>query len=141
MPEAEIINPNGAFGYTAFGTNLPSKVESFKNASTNTTIAAKCVVAIDTAGKILLAATDNTAALCVGVTLDVVPADGVGKVVVWGAVDNVTCAGAVAAGNVLKRSVTTTGAVSVTATPATGEAFAVAINDSASNVVDIFITR
>jgi hypothetical protein len=102
-----------------------------------TAVTAKRVVAISTAGQVALAATDSTAVLCVGIARDAIAAGDSGIVIRAGMAENVPCDGTVSAGSILKRSVTTTGSVAATATPAQGEAIGVAINASASNVVDV----
>jgi hypothetical protein len=136
---AQITNPNGAFGYTNLETKLFRTEAEFK---TSAAIAgAPQVVAIGTDGTIAPAATDSTASLSVGIaTRDAASGDTV-KVVVYGIAENVPAAGAVTAGAILKRSATTTGSVSATASPAAGEAIGIAINASASNVVDVWVCK
>ncbi|MCA9311409.1 MAG: DUF2190 family protein [Phycisphaerales bacterium] len=133
-----ITNPLGFGGYTDFQTLVGGFDLEFKAGAA---IDAKQVVAIGTDGTISEAATDSTAALQVGISLDSASTGDVIKVRVFGAVDNVPAAGAVTAGLVLKRSVTTTGSVSATATPVAGEAIGFAIAASASNLVDVFVCK
>src|SRR5690606_5641948 len=102
-----------------------------------TDVAAKRVVAIDTTGKVAVAATDSTASLCIGIARDAIAAGEDGQIIRGGIATDVPCDGAVVAGDVLKRSATTAGSVTATSTPALGEAIGVAINASASNVVDV----
>jgi hypothetical protein len=102
-------------------------------------VARGTVVAIGTDGQVATAATNSTATLSVGVAVKAAAAGEIVQVAVYGYVPNVPAAGAVAAGDALKRSVTTTGSVSATANPVTGEMIARAVNASASNVVDVWV--
>lgn len=128
-----ITNPNGAFGQAAqFGAN---EIECVASAA----ITGPAVVAVGTTGLIATAATNGTASLAIGIARKTIASAASGPVVVTGYVASVPCAGAVAAGDILKRSVTTAGYVSATATPAVGEALGVAINASSSNVVNVWV--
>src|SRR5690606_1797590 len=80
-------------------------------------VAAKRVVAIDSTGKVAVAATDSTASLCIGIARDAIGAGESGQIIRGGIATDVPCDGAVAAGAVLTRSATTAGSVSATATP------------------------
>jgi len=91
--------------------------------------------------QIASAATNGTASLAVGVAIKDAAANGRAKVVVYGIAENVPAAGAVAAGDILKRSATTAGYVSATASPAAGEAIGIAINASSSNAVDMWVCK
>jgi hypothetical protein len=102
-----------------------------------TAVTAKRVVVINTTGKVAISATDSTATLCVGIARNAIAAGDSGQVIRGGIAENVPCDGTVSAGDVVKRSATTAGSVAATATPALGEAVGVAINASASNVVDV----
>jgi hypothetical protein len=102
-------------------------------------VTARAVVAISTAGQVALAATDSTASLCVGVAKNAIAAGDSGIVIVHGIAENVPCDGSVSAGDLLKRSATTTGSVAASSAPAEGEVLGVAINASASNVVDVWV--
>lgn len=133
-----ITNPLGFGGYTDFQTLVGGFDLEFKCSAS---VDAKQVVAIGTDGTIAEAATNSTAALQVGVSLASGSTGDVIKVRVFGAVDDVPAAGSVTAGLILKRSVTTTGSVSATATPAAGEAIGFAIAASASNLVDVFVCK
>lgn len=135
---AQIVNATNAFQYTDLQTSIFSVQAEF---DTSAAITAPAVVAIGTTGLVATAATDNTASLCVGVAIRTVTSGKPVSVVVHGIAENVPAAGAVAAGDILKRSVTTAGRVSTTATPAAGEALGVAINASASNVVDVWVSK
>lgn len=134
-----ITNPNGAFGYTDLQTKLPSVTGEFK---TSAVIAgAPQVVSIGTDGTVAESATNGTASLCIGVATSNAASGDTVTVVLQGIAENVPCDGAVAAGDLVKRSVTTTGSVSATATPAAGEVLGVAINASSSNTVDVWVCK
>lgn len=136
MAGKAITNPAGAFGYTDLDTQLYSQTAPFV---TSAAVTAKRVVAIGTAGTIAIAATNGTASLSVGIARDAIASGQAGLVVVGGIAEDVPCDGAVAAGDILKRSVTTAGSVSATATPAAGEVIGTAINASSSNTVDVWV--
>src|SRR5215467_816317 len=110
-----VHNPQGAFGYTDLRTQLGAVEMSFKTSAVLTT--ARSVVAIGTTGLVALAATNNTASLCLGIAQGTAASGSDVQVVVLGIAENVPANGAIAAGDVVKRSVTTTGAVAATATP------------------------
>lgn len=133
-----VNNPLGAFGVTDLQSKLPSTEGEFKASAA---ITAPKVVAIGADGQVATAATDSTASLSVGVAIRDAAASGRAKVVYYGIAENVPAAGAVAAGDVLKRSVTTAGYVSATANPAVGEAIGIAINASSSNTVDVWVCK
>lgn len=136
MPE--VLNVGGVYGQTALQTSLPSWQGEFK---TSASVTGPSVVAIGTDGTVATAATNGTASLTVGVAINT-QAAATGKtaqVVVLGIAENVPAAGSVAAGDLLKRSATTAGYVSATATPAAGEVMGVAINASSSNTVDVWV--
>src|SRR6478735_9745441 len=100
-----INNPNGAFGYTDLQTKLWSIEAEFQ---TSAVIAgAPQCVSIGTTGTIAESATNGTASLVIGISKRNASASGktVG-VVVMGIAEDVPCDGAVAAGDLLKRSVT-----------------------------------
>lgn len=139
MPEQQITNPNGAYGYTDLQTKVWSLAAEFK--ATAVAIAAKRCVAISTTGTIAISATNGTASLTIGITQRAIPASKTGAVIIMGMAEDVPCDGAVAAGDLLKRSVTTAGSVAATATPAAGEVLGLAINASASNVVDVWVCK
>lgn len=107
---------------------------------TSAAVTAKRVVAIGTAGLVAIAATNGTASLTVGIAQSAIASGQAGLVVTQGIAEDVPCDGTVAAGDLLKRSVTTAGSVSATATPAAGEVIGVAINASSSNTVDVWVT-
>lgn len=137
MASKTITNPAGAFGYTDLMTENFSSTAPFV---TTAAVTGPAVVAINTAGNtVTTSLTNGTASLSIGIAVDSIPSGQVGLVVVHGIAENVPCTGAVAAGDLLKRSVTTAGSVSATATPAAGEALGVAINASTSNTVDVWV--
>lgn len=131
-----ITNPGGAFGYTDLQTKLYSQTAPFV---TSAAITGPAVVAIGTDGSIATAPTNGVAALTVGIAKDSIASGQAGLAVIHGVCSAVPCDGAVAAGDLLKRSATTAGRVATTATPAAGEVVGVAINASASNVVDVWV--
>lgn len=136
MAGKAITNPAGAFGYTDLQTTAYSQTAPFQ---TSAAVTAKRVVAIGTAGTVAIAATNGTASLTVGIANDAIASGQVGLVIVSGMAEDVPCDGAVAAGDLLKRSVTTAGSVATTATPAAGEVVGVAVNASSSNTVDVWV--
>jgi hypothetical protein len=131
-----VRNVLGQFGETDVKDKFPPDVETYE---ASTTVTAKNVVAIGTDGKVARMATDGTASLTLGVALDAGSAAGdTIRVAADGAiVSGVPVDGTVSAGSILKRSVTTSGSLAATATPAAGEACAVAIAASASNVATV----
>lgn len=132
----QIQNPTGAFGVT----DLESQLFHINAEAVASAAISGCkVVAIGTDGKIATAATDGTPSLAVGIAQRSIAINKVGSFVVLGIAENVPAAGAVAAGDILKRSVTTAGFVSATISSADGEAIGVAINASSSNTVDVWV--
>ena len=138
MGTPTIVNPNGAFGYTDLQTKVGSLQMEFKTSAAVTAI--QCV-SIGTGGLIAESATDGTPHLVIGIAPEAIASGDTGNVIVFGMAENVPCDGAVAAGAILKRSVTTTGSVAATATPAAGEVIGVAINASSSNTVDVWVCK
>lgn len=138
MGTPTIVNPNGAFGYTDLQTKVGSLQMEFKTSAAVTAI--QCV-SIGTAGTVAESATNGTASLVIGIAPEAIASGDTGNVIVFGMAENVPCDGAVAAGDLLKRSVTTTGSVAATATPAAGEVIGVAINASSSNTVDVWVCK
>ena len=138
MAEAQIKYAQGQFGYTDLRSGLWSQEAVFQATAV---IVARNVVAIDTNGRVATAATNGTASLALGVAQDAATTSGGVSVVVGGIAENVSAAGAIAAGDLVKRSVTTAGYVSATATPAAGEVLGVAINASTANTVDVWVTN
>jgi hypothetical protein len=102
-------------------------------------VARGAVVAIGTDGQVAAAGTASTATLSIGIATKAAAAGEIVQVAVLGYVPNVPATGSVAAGDALKRSVTTTGSVSASAAPVLGEFLARAVNASASNVVDVWV--
>lgn len=133
-----VTNPQGAFGNSALGQQLGRVIWEF---DTSAAVTGPKVVSLTTEGKVATSATDGTASLCAGVALGTVASGDTAKVVVMGIVEDVPCDGAIAAGNIVKRSVTTAGSVAVTATPAAGEALGVALAASASNLCKLYLFR
>lgn len=139
MAGKTINNPTGAHGYTDLETEVYCTTAPFVASAA---IADKVVVAVDTAGNtVATAATNGTASLCVGISQDAIASAQVGLVIIHGVAEDVLVNGAVAAGDILKRSVTTAGRVAATASPAAGEALGVAINASASSLVDVWVAK
>ena len=134
----QIVNPGGAFGYTDV-QDINWQLVAPMKASAD--IAVNNVVAIGTAGAVAAAATDGTASLVVGMARDAISSGKTGLVVVMGVVDGLVAQGTIAAGDILKRSATTTGAVAATATPAAGEAIGVAMAASGGGVVKAWISK
>lgn len=141
---AQIVNPANAHppgNPPVGGAGVPVVLEAEYVATA--TITAPAVVSSDTTGnKATTCATATTASLAVGVcTVTAATTGSNAKVVTYGVVRNVPCDGSVAVGDVLKRSVTTTGSVATTASPATGEKLGVALAASASNTVTMFVCK
>lgn len=132
-----ITNPAGAFGYTDLETQLFCQTAPFV---TSAAVTSKRVVAIGTAGTVAIAATNGTASLTIGIASAAIASGQAGLIIIGGIAEDVPCDGAVAAGDLLKRSVTTAGSVAATATPAVGEVIGTAINASSSNTVDVWVT-
>lgn len=138
MAGKQIPNAGLAFGFTDLQSNLWNQpVEMQASAA----VAAATVVAIGTNGQVATAATNGTAALCVGVSQDAIASGNVGNVIIQGVATGVTADGAIAAGALLKRSATTAGAVAATASPAAGEVIGFAIAASAGGVVTVWVTK
>lgn len=133
-----INNPLGFGGYTDFQTLVGNIAWDFK---TSAAVTAKYCVALGSDGTVAHAATDSTAAGTLGIALESAASGDMVKVAIFGAVDNVPVAGTVTEKLILKRSVTTTGYLSATATPVAGEAIGFAIAASASNVADVWISK
>lgn len=136
MGQKQITNPGGAFGYTDNDQKFADDAVPFIASGA---VTAKTLVQINTDGTVTIAPTNGTASLCIGVARDAAATGSAVTVQRSGYVKGVTAQGAIAAGDVLKRSATTAGAVATTASPATGEAFAVAVAASSGGLVDIFI--
>lgn len=135
----EINNPHGFGGDTSLAAKLPQVEAEFVASAA---VTANRVVAIGTTGQVAVAATDGDATLVVGFAKKgATAAGGLVKVLTGGLAENVPCNGAVAAGDIVKRSVTTAGYVAATATPAVGERLGVAINASAGNTVDVWLAK
>lgn len=135
MADRQINNPAGAFGLTA---DFPQSASEYL---TSAAVTAKRVVAIGTTGLVAVAATNGTGSLQIGIARDTIASGAVGLIVERGIVTGVGADGAIAAGDRLKRSTTTTGFVQATATPAAGEVIAFAIAASGSNVVDVYVCK
>src|SRR5438105_4632966 len=104
MADKTITNPSGAYGVT----DLQQKSWAlFAEMNASAAITAKRVVAIDTTGKVAIAATNGTASLVVGIARDAIASGSNGVVVVAGIASAVPATGTVAAGDLVKRSVTT----------------------------------
>jgi hypothetical protein len=135
---SNINNPTGAYGYSTGDQKFYYQARPYQ---TSAAVSAGYALAIGTDGKVAHAATNGTASLVIGFAQKAAASGATVNVILNGHVENVPAAGAVAAGDVLKRSTTTAGYVSATATPGVGEAIGVAIAASASNVVDIFVAK
>lgn len=91
MPEAQIQNPNGAFGVTDVRVKHPRTVDPFTNSSSSVAIAAGDVVVFDqmesATGALTVHRADVSAddpALIAGVAAEAIPASGTGLVVTRG---------------------------------------------------------
>lgn len=140
----QITNPLGAFppsGLTAASASDPGQIVQELQCSTTVTATAAVALSTTNTYKVAAAATDGTASLVVGIAITSGVSAGTCDVVTFGLAKAVPVAGAVAQGDVLKRSATTAGYLSATATPATGEKIAVALAASASNTVDVWVCK
>lgn len=137
MPAPLISNAMGAAGDSSYQHKIPQLSAGIK---TSAAVSAKRVVSIGTTGLVATSATDGTPSLCVGVSDRAAASGSVVNVVTCGPIDDVPCSGTVSAGDLLKRNTTTAGWVQATATPVAGEVIGFAINASASNVVDVWVT-
>lgn len=135
MSDRAINNPLGVAGLTA---DFPQSASPY---GTSAAVTAKRVVSVGTNGLVAVAATNGTASLQIGIARDAIASGAAGLIVERGIVTGCGADGAIAAGDRLKRSATTAGFVAATATPAAGEVIAVAINASASNVVDVYVSK
>lgn len=140
MADKQITNPGGAYGYTDLQTKGYALLAPVKASAA---ITAKRVCSIGTDGTVAMAATNGTAALQIGISQTAIASGANGQVIVVGIAEDVPCDGAVSAGDPLKRSVTTTGSVAfaVTNTTVRGEVIGMAINDSSSNTVDVWVFK
>lgn len=128
----------GAYGYTDLQTKNAPVVEGMQASAA---IAAPRVVVNGTDSRVATAATDSTPSLIAGINIKAVSAAGAeAHVVTLGLAENVPATGTIAAGDLLIRSVTTAGSVSASATPTTGAVLGRAINASASNTVDVWVS-
>jgi len=132
-----IANPAGAFGYTA----LDGENYMFGEYVASAAVADRNVVSFNTSGQVAPSATNGTASLCAGVAIGAIASAAVGIVAHYGIVTGLVAQGAIAAGNPVIRSATTTGAVAASATPAVGEALGVAIAASAGGTVTVFLCK
>jgi len=137
MADKTITNPNGAQGYTDLQTTLFSVCAPVLASAA---VPAKRVVAFGTDGSVSTALTNGTASLNLGIVVNAIASGSTGQAVVLGIAEDIPCAGAVAAGDLLKASATTAGYVSATATPAAGEVIGVALAASSSNTADVWVT-
>ena len=135
-----INQPHAAYGYTGLDTVVGQTTVDLEASAA---VTSKRAVAVGTNGKVALAATDSTASLTVGIASNgsTVSTGDVVRVVVQGVVTSVPCDGSVSAGSILKRSVTTTGSVAATASPAAGEAIGIALAASASNLCTVWVCK
>lgn len=137
MPDRAVVNANGAFGLSSLGATLPTDSNSY---DTSANVSAGRVVSLGTTGTVAHSATDGTASLCLGVT-QAAATSGNTVLVVQRGYASALAQGTIAAGDVLKRSTTTSGAVQATATPGVGEAIGVAIAASSGGNVDMFVAK
>lgn len=139
MNNGVISNPQGAFGTTDVVEKFqPIVMELVATAD----IAARTVVTLNSSGKITKATTGAAAAgTCVGVTVDAVKSGRVGKVAVFGPIDNVPATGTITAGSPVIADTTTAGNVLAKATPAVGECIGWAFAAASGGLVSIFVTK
>jgi Uncharacterized conserved protein (DUF2190) len=141
MADKQINNPTGAFPLLSTGDTLAQELwQEAAPSQASTTVTAGRVVAINTLGQVAAAATNGTASLCIGVALNDITANNSGLIICQGYASGFPD-GAIAAGDVLKRSVNTAGYVATTATPGVGESIGVAIAASASGRVDMWVSK
>lgn len=135
MADRTIANPTGVYGQTPSPWQQTAPVRAASN------ITGPGVVAFaSTTGTVALAATDSTASLCRGIAVESQTAGQSFNMVVRGDPGvAIPVDGTVAQGAVLKRSTTTAGRLAATATPAAGEAFAVALAASSANACRVWV--
>lgn len=136
MGDKAISNPGQAFGYSSLDQQYQETAPLLATA----TVTAGRVLALGTTAGVAQAATNGTASLCVGIAIEDATAGQTLDVIKYGYASGFA-EGAIAAGDVLKRSATTAGYVAATATPGVGETLAVALAASAAGRVDMWLRR
>lgn len=139
MADKTIANPQGAFGVSDLEQNGWCNAPSFKAGGV---ITAKNVVVFSTDGlSVTAATTGSTASLQAGVALDSGVTNDTIRVAVHGVVKGCVAEGTISASGILKRSGTTAAALAATASPAAGEAIAVALAASSGGLVDVWVCK
>ncbi len=143
MPSAQLVNPQGAFGYSANTPEGTNVVGTYLSAETTTTIHRGELVSINTSGNILQATTSVEPRLVIGIAIEEIPAATVGLVCLHGYITSVPANGAISAGGLVGRSATTAGAVdAVTSAAGTqGQSIGVAVTTAASSLVNVFVAK
>lgn len=136
MAGKQIANPMGAFGYTS----LDQLYQETAPSQASATVTAGRVVSLGTQGKVAHSATNGTASLCLGIAYEDMTSGFTGDIIKYGYASGFAD-GAIAAGDILKRSTNTAGYVMATATPGIGESVGVAIAASASARVDMWVCK
>lgn len=136
MGTKQISNPGQAFGYSS----LDQQYQETSPMVASATITAGRVVAVGTTGQVAQAATNGTASLVIGIAYEDATAAQTLDIIKYGYASGFA-EGAIAAGDILKRSATTAGYVAATATPGVGESIGVAFAASASGRVDMWVCK
>lgn len=133
-----LVNALNAWGKNDLQTQLPSFVNEYQSGGA-ITLGSIVAIATDGTGVVTQAATGTTASLCIGIAIDAAPAAGRIVRVVTHGYARARVTGTPTAGAVLKRSGTTAAVLEATATPALGEALAVAIGAASSGMIDAWV--
>lgn len=148
MPVDNLINPIGAFGYTAnagIGSTGGLVLNYVSNESSTTIAAGDCVELTSTTSAIgkIIKSTTAAGVRVLGVATESIPAGTVGPVQVYGLALSAACESAVAAGDLLAASTTTAGRLQTLALATTNYAkvIGVAMTAASSNTCTVYLTR
>lgn len=131
----------GPPGTTPLWTNLDSSTKNVIRLKATSAIAAKTVVAFDTAnsGQVVQAGTGTATTVCFGISLAAAAAGAYVDIALPGSIVRaVNAQGAIAAGGTASRSATTAGFLAAN-TPAADEFCCIALAAAASNLVDVYV--
>lgn len=140
MPGTPVIsNPLGAFGTTSVVEKFGPLTMEFEATAD---IPRRTVVLITSACKITKAATGTAAAgSTLGITVDAIGSGKVGKVVVFGPIDEVPADGTINQYSPVIASTTTAGSVIAKAAPTTGEGLGFAIAAASGGTCTVWVNR
>jgi hypothetical protein len=138
VSDKAITNPGGAFGVTDAEQKFwYLAAEQVAGAA----IAARAAVYLSSDGTVYTQPTNANTTQFVGFSLNAITAGQTGLIVVRGYVSGVVANGAVSAGNLLQVSATSAGAVIASAAPVAGGGVGFAVINSASNFVDVWVSK